>query len=173
MKRLMLSLLLIMGMTSLATAAELKIGVVNMQTALTQSKGGIENTAKLKAFYDEKMALLKQKDDEIKKQQQEYKSKASILNDENKDKYEKKINQMIKDLQRLSKDYDDEFRELEGRLTNEVLTELNKIVADIGKTEKFDLLLESGSTVTTVLYRADQLDVTDKVIKAYDAARKK
>jgi outer membrane protein len=173
MKRLMVSLLLVSGLTSGAVAAELKIGVVNMQTALTQSKGGIENTAKLKAFYEEKMTVLKQKDEEIKKVDQEYKSKATILNDENKKKYEKRLGQMVDELRRLSKESDDEFREMEAKLTDEVLKALNKVVAEIGKAEKFDLLLESGSTVTTVLYRDDAIDVTDRVIKAYDASRKK
>lgn len=173
MKRLMISLLLVSGLASGAVAAELKIGVVNMQTALTQSKGGIENTAKLKAFYEEKMTVLKQKDEEIKKVDQEYKSKATILNDENKKKYEKRLGQMVDELRRLSKESDDEFREMEAKLTDEVLKALNKVVAEIGKVEKFDLLLESGSTVTTVLYRDDAIDVTDRVIKAYDASRKK
>lgn len=173
MKRLMISLMLVSGLASGAVAAELKIGVVNMQTALTQSKGGIENTAKLKAFYEEKMTVLKQKDEEIKKVDQEYKSKATILNDENKKKYEKRLGQMVDELRRLSKESDDEFREMEAKLTDEVLKALNKVVAEIGKTEKFDLLLESGSTVTTVLYRDDAIDVTDRVIKAYDASRKK
>lgn len=174
MKRLMIFVLLLISMVATdALAAELKIGVVNMQTALTQSKGGLENTAKLKRFYDEKMGLLKQKDEEIKKLQAEYKSKATILNDEKKADFEKRINQLIKDLQRLSKDYDDEFRELEGRLTNEILNELTKVIAEIGKSEKYDLLLENGATTTTVLYRSELLDVTDRVIKAYDASRKK
>jgi outer membrane protein len=60
-----------------------------------------------------------------------------------------------------------ELQEKEALLRNTILKDLGQIVEKIGKEEKFSLILEKNDSL--LLYAADTIDLTEIVIKQYDA----
>ena len=72
--------------------------------------------------------------------------------------------------------YDDETgtpmerpRELDGKTLEDITPqELEKIVNEVGKTEKFTLILERSQ----ILYSDQGIDITNRVIEAFNARSK-
>jgi outer membrane protein len=70
--------------------------------------------------------------------------------------------------QRTMTDQQQELRQKEGALTGDILKELEKIVNEIGKSDKFTLILERNQ----ILYSDQGIDVTNKVIEVYNSRNK-
>ena len=66
-------------------------------------------------------------------------------------------------------DQQQELRQKEGEMTADILKDLEKIVNEVGKAEKFTLILERSQ----VLYSDQGVDITNKVIDLYNSRSKK
>ena len=65
-------------------------------------------------------------------------------------------------------DQQQELRQKEGEMTGDILKELEKIVNEVGKAEKFTLILERSQ----ILYSDQGIDITNRVIEAFNARNK-
>ena len=63
-----------------------------------------------------------------------------------------------------------EAKEAEMELKRDVLINVAKVVAEIGKKEGYSLILEKGSS--GFLFSDPSIEITDRVIKAYDKANR-
>jgi Skp family chaperone for outer membrane proteins len=63
------------------------------------------------------------------------------------------------------RDFQEELRHKEGEMTGIILKELEKVVTEVGKSEKFTLILERSQ----VLYSDQGIDITSKVIELYNS----
>jgi outer membrane protein len=70
--------------------------------------------------------------------------------------------------QRGMADQQQELRQQESAMTGDILKELEKIVNEVGKAEKFTLILERSQ----VLYSDQGVDITNKVIELYNSRPK-
>jgi Skp family chaperone for outer membrane proteins len=61
-------------------------------------------------------------------------------------------------------DHQQELRQREGEMTSDILKQLQQIVIEIGKAEKFTLIFER----TQLLYNDQGIDITNKVIESYN-----
>jgi outer membrane protein len=66
-------------------------------------------------------------------------------------------------------DQQQELRQKEGEMTADILKQLEKIVNEVGKAEKFTLILERSQ----ILYSDQGIDITNKVIEVYNSRSKK
>ncbi len=75
-----------------------------------------------------------------------------------------------RDLRRKLEDSDAELRKKDQELTGDILKELAVVIQEIGEREGYTVILENSSS--SVLYGAKSIDITDEVIKAFDARKK-
>ena len=169
MKKLFVSLILLSGLLStVVTAADLKIGVVSVERILTEApQVDAVNTTMLDRFgpqRDELQALEK----EITAKQENYKRNELVMTEDKLNELKKEI---ITQIQKL--------KQKEAMLTQEVTTVRNQelavlqqqvrgIIDDIAKKGKYSLVLSEG-----VAYTDESLDITNKVLDQMKAAFKK
>jgi outer membrane protein len=72
-------------------------------------------------------------------------------------------------LQRSMSDYQQELQLKNNEMMSDILKELEKIVNEVGKAEKFTLILERSQ----ILYSDQGIDITSKVIETYNNRAKK
>jgi outer membrane protein len=70
--------------------------------------------------------------------------------------------------QRAMGDLQQELRQKEGEMTGDILKELEKIVTEIGKADKFTIILERSQ----ILYSDQATDITNKVIEVFNSRSK-
>lgn len=78
--------------------------------------------------------------------------------------------QQSRDLQRFVKDAQAELQSEEARLGRAILEGLSKVIKELAGKEGFTLVLEKSNG--GLLYADDSIDLTDKVIAAYNKVYK-
>ena len=150
-----------------AMANELKIGYVDMQQALTTSAAGVaakENIAKQVKQYQSTIESRKKELDKLKA---ELDKQSSVLSDDARAAKEQEFQLKVKDFQRFTKDIQDELQQKDSDYTRRILGQLFNLVKEIGKKNGYTIILEKGQGA--VLYASDKVDLTSRLVKAYDA----
>jgi len=144
---------------------KVKIGFVDIQRAISESFAG--KRAKEKFDVEVKKAesdLLKEKQ-EVERLKADFDKRSPLIKEEERRNLEKEFQRRYVGYQRNMRDYQEELRQKEGEMTGEILKELEKIVAEVGKSEKFTLIFERSQ----LLYSDQGTDLTNKVIQVYNS----
>ncbi len=167
MKKIFVFVLMVCAYAPLiAHGAELKIAYVDFNRALNESEQGKKATALLEEMIKEKKTIMSEKENEIRKLDEELKKQASVLSQTAREEKEDEIKKLIKEAQRMTKDFQEEVQKKENDLTREIQRELVDVVNTIAEEEGYTIIFERG--VSGILYFQENHDITDTVIKKYN-----
>ena len=152
-----------------AGAKDLKIGVVNMQRALNETDEGKAAQKRLEKIKQNLESELNRKLKEFYKKETELRKAWSILKDAEK---RKRAEDSRKEFEVLQKRYLEAERELMNKKTKEMMKisdKLTKVIERLARKEKFDYIFDNAA----VLWAPRHVDVTNEVIRAFNASRGK
>lgn len=168
MKRLIgLVLIMFLASAGLALASETKIGFVDLQKALNLSVAGKAAKEKISTKVKEYETLVESRQNELKKLKEELEKKALLLSETARSDKERDYQQRLKDFQRFTKDIQEELQQQDADHTRRILEELFQVIQEVAKKESYTLVLEK--TESSILFADDKIDLTAKIIEAYDA----
>ena len=155
---------------SLGNAQEkIKIGYIDIQKVISESQAG-------KPARDRFQAQVKKAEGDILKERQDIErlksdldKKGPLLKDEERRNIEIDLQKRSVNLQRSMSDHQQELQVKNNEMMSEILKELEKIVNEVGRAEKFTLILERSQ----ILYSDQGIDITSKVIETYNSRAKK
>ncbi len=156
------------GICSISSAAEIKIGYVDFSKIQQESKSGKDAMKTIEKMFKDKQTQLDQRQSELEKMMQELDKQSAILSSDVRKQKEDKLQKDYKDLQRFKSDSEDELNKKKAEIAKQMYDEVAAILNKFGKEEGYTLILERS----VVLYAPEAVDVTDKIIKAYDATKK-
>lgn len=149
-----------------ATAAEMKVGVMNVQKVLVNSVAG--KAAKEK--FDQKMADLQTKfkaeEQELVELQKEIEKKSSAWSEETKQVKVREFQKKRRELQEKSEDARFELKTLQDKELAPILKALEGVVATFGEQYGYTLILDSKAGV---IYYSEAVEITNQLIKELDA----
>jgi outer membrane protein len=154
-----------------ALAAEVKLGYVDLQKALNLSESGKAAKEKIQKKVKEHEGAIDARQKELKKLKDELEKQVLLLSDEARGAKERDYQQKLKDFQRYTKDIQEELQQQDADFTRQILEDLFKVIKGIGEKEGYTMIFEQSES--SLLFADDKIDLTDKVIKAYDAQGKK
>jgi outer membrane protein len=146
-----------------------KIGVMNVLRAIVECREGKQANEEFQKKFEAKRDELSRKQKEIETLQQQLKSQTATLNDEARAGLSKNIEQKTTDLQRSQEDAEKEFNELRNQIFNRIGSKLAPLVQQYAKEKNFTLVLDSSSQTTQLTYIDPATDITDEVVKRFDA----
>ncbi len=164
---LTLSLSLFFCGTLAASAAETKVGFVDLQKALNLSAEGKAAKEKITAKVKEYESVIDTRQQELKKLKEDLEKQAVLLSPEARDAKERDYQQKLKEFQRFTKDVQEELQQQDSDHTNRIIEKLVNLVQEIAKRDGYDLVVERNSG--GIVYGADKVDLTDTVLKEFDA----
>lgn len=151
--------------------AEFKMGYVDMQKAIQSSKAGKKAKDSLQAEADKRNKDLDKKKQDIEKMKEDYEKKASVLTDEVRKKKEMEIQEeMMKWNQNAGKAQAD-LQKKEGELLAPIVDKLKKLIEKIAKEKGMAMVIQSNPSAQIVMYSQPEYDLTDALIKAFDAEK--
>jgi len=172
MKRFVVLLLALSFLAAVpAVAADVKLGYVDLQKALNLSEAGKAAKEKIQKKVKDHESAIDARQKELKKLKDELEKQALLLSEEARGGKERDYQQKLKEFQRYTKDIQDELQQQDADYTRQILEDLFKVIKGIGEKEGYTMILEQSES--SLLYADDKIDLTDKVIKAYDAQSKK
>ena len=155
---------------SFALAQErVKIGFIDIQRVIAESQAG-------KRAKDRFQAQIKKAETDIQRERQDFErlksdfdKRGALLKEEERRNLEADLQKRSVNLQRSMGDYQQELRQKEGELMSDILKDLESVVGDLGKAEKFTVILERSQ----ILYSDQGTDVTSRVIEMYNSRAKR
>lgn len=149
-----------------SASAQVKVGVVNIQKIITTVKMGKNVMKTLEKSFNAKKKTLKKDEESIKKMQKDFQKQNLVLSDKAKAKKEAAIRQKIAGIQQQTMKFQKEIQKQELELKKPILEKLKGVIDDVSKDEKLDLTFEVSSS--PIVYAKSKVDITEKVIKAFD-----
>ena len=150
----------------LTAQAKVVVGQVNMQKVITSISAGTKIRTKIKAKFDRMQKEVKGEEAKIKKLQENYQKQTAVLSAAAKAKKERDIQGKIMELQKKTMGYQQTIQKMEQKLMQPILKNLKIVIDVVSKSSNVDFTVEMSSA--PVIYAKSPLDITDKVIKAYD-----
>ncbi|MGC9385337.1 MAG: OmpH family outer membrane protein [Hydrogenovibrio sp.] len=147
-------------LSSQVLAESAKLGVVNVALLLEKAPQAQAAGKNLEKEFGPQQSELKQLAKQLEQKQQAFQKNQLVMSDTQKLTAEREISMMSRDIQRKRND----IQELVNIRRNEELASLqnlvNKAIREIGKQEKYDLILYEG-----IAYTNDRLDITQTVLE--------
>jgi outer membrane protein len=144
---------------------KIKMGYIDIQRAIVESQSGKKAKENFQAQVKKAEGELLKEKQELERLKSDLDKKSPLLKEEERRSLEKELDRRYVGYQRTMRDSQEELRQRENEMTAVILRELEKIVAEIGKNEKFTLILERSQ----VLYIDQGIDITNKVIEVYNS----
>jgi len=153
-----------------AGAAELKIGSVDIQKAVNECHAGKDAKKALTREVEkiQQQSVEKQKD--LQKMKDALEKQAPMLNPDARASKEKEFQARVRDFQRWAEDNQNEINQKRIEMEREIQIGLRRVIQKMGADESFTLIVETNDQ--TVLFTSRAIDITDRVIRAYDAQKK-
>ena len=161
MNKLFISILsaCLITITTMVSAAELKIGYVNMSKLLAEATPAKKAQTKLEKEFAGKDTELKKMNKQIRELQSSLEKETVTLSESDRAKKERELANLNRDFQRIQREYNEDFNLRRNEELAAVLERVNKTINQVGKQEEFDLIL------LDVAYSNPRLDITDRVLK--------
>ncbi|MFC1857439.1 OmpH family outer membrane protein [Thermodesulfobacteriota bacterium] len=150
-------------------AADVKIGVIDPQEIMKTSKAAKEARGILLMDRESKLSVLRAKEAEIRQMQEDLKSEAAGKDKKAVREKRERLAKEMKEHKRLKEDLEEELKKKDVELTRKLINEIREIVETFRKKKKYTVIFEKKSVV--VYDRT--VDITDEIIKMYDAKKKK
>ena len=151
-------------------AADLKIAYVDIQKAVNESNAGKEAKKLITKDVEKYQRLGADKQKELQALKESLDKQMLMLTPDARANKEKEYQNKIREFQRWGEDTQNEVNQKRMEMERNIFAALMKVIQKIGADEGFTVILERNENI--VLYASKTIDITDRVIKAYDAQKK-
>lgn len=146
-----------------------RVGIVNPMQVMEQSAEGKSILARLEKKSKENQDKLVKMDDQIRNLETRINTQRLTLTQESLMNMSSDLERMRTDRKRFAEDSYREFTQLRDRLFNKVKTELIPIIEQLGKEKNMVAIFDL--TTSGVIYYLPTIDLTEELIKKYDASK--
>ncbi len=156
---------------SSALAAEgMRLGFADVQKILLLSDPGKEAKDQLALKAGKYEAEKASREEELKKLKGELEKQSVLLSESARGSKEKDYQQKLKEYQRFLKDAQDDLQTKNDELTNKLVEEIVKVIQEYGRKNGYTFIFVKNDSM---LYADEKSDLTEEVMKQYNASKKK
>jgi outer membrane protein len=151
-----------------AAQERVKIGFIDVQRAVSESQAGKRAKDRFQAQVKKAEADMLKEKQELERLKNDLDKKGPLMKEEERRNLEADLQKRYVTYQRNAGDHQQELRQKESEIMSDILKELEQIVNEVGKAEKFTLILERSQ----ILYSDQGIDITNRVIEVYNSRTK-
>jgi outer membrane protein len=153
-----------------AGSAELKVGCVDIQKAMNECQAGIEAKKVIAKEMEKLQKIFAERQRELQTMKESLEKQAPMLKPEARASKEKDFQTKVRDYQRWLDDNQKEIQQKGQDMERNISQGLLRVIKKISEDEGYTLVLEKNENV--VLFASKTIDLTDRVIKTFDAQKK-
>ncbi len=147
-----------------APAQELKIGYVNSERVLREATPAKAAQSKLEAEFSKREKDLNDTASRLKAAADKLEKEAPTLSESDRSRRQRELVEQDRDLQRKRREFQEDLNQRKNEELAAVVERANRVIKQIFDQEKYDLILQE------VVFAGPRVDITEKVIKALNAA---
>ena len=156
------------GSTGAAAPAPSKIGVLNVTGAVFNTAEGKQGLAEMQSKFAPQQTELQNLQKQIQDAQKRLQDGATTLPDDEKSRIARQIDLWTRNGQRKQQELEEMFTYERNELGDRVLKKMDDVMERFAKENGFAVVIDVSST--NVPFWAPSVDITQDVIRAYDAA---
>lgn len=164
------ALALAIAVPQAARAAELKIGYVNLQKAVSEVDEGKAARDALKKEFDQKQKTLDDKQNELKRMKDDLDKQMVVMSEETKREkameFERKVNEMQQLYVQMQKDLSDRERDM----MKVIFDKMESVIKDIAAAEGYAYVFEQQNA--GLMVAPANADMTNELVRKYNAKYK-
>jgi outer membrane protein len=153
---------------SSAAAAPAKIGVLNIQVAITSTGEGKQASAELQTQFAPRIAELQNLQKQIEDLQTRARTTANTASDEEKARLQQENDKLTRAFQRKQQEMNDDSQEAQKEVVDHIGRKMMDVLDKYSKENSFAVVLDTASQQSSVLYASNAIDVTQEIIHLYD-----
>ncbi len=146
-------------------ADDLKVGYINTDKVFRESSMSIAAQNKLQLEFSKREKELVDLGNTLKTEADKFDKDAPTMSETQRGIRQRQLMDQDRELQRKRQEFQEDVKNRKNEEFKLVLDKANKVIKQMAETEKYDVLLQQ------VAFINPKLDVTDKVIKAMNAAK--
>jgi outer membrane protein len=162
--------MILLGWFGSVWAADLKIAYVDIQKAVNESNAGKDAKKLITKDVEKFQGQIADKQKVLQTMKESLEKQAPMLNPDARATREKEYQNKLREFQRWGEDTQNEINQKRMEMERNISIGLQKVIQKVGADEGYTLILEKNESIVLFVSRA--LDITDRVIKAYDAQKK-
>ncbi len=155
---------LTVALATSAQAQELKIGYVNSERVLREANMAKAAQSRLEGEFSKREKELNDQGSKLKSAADKLEKDGPTLAEGERNRRQRELVEQDRDLQRKRREFQEDLNQRKNEELAAVFDRANKIIKQIYESEKYDLILQE------VVFASARVDITDKVIKALNAA---
>jgi outer membrane protein len=147
-----------------------RVGYIDTQRVMAKSAAGV--TAR-EALERDKAAMQKQVDtlqSELAKLKDDLEKKGQLLSPDVRKEKQETMERKVRDLRRLADDFEKDLAKKDRELMVKFARDLQGVVQKVGKERGYTLIVDARAGL---IYGAPEADLTEEIIKEFDAASRK
>jgi outer membrane protein len=157
--------LLGVSMSAVQAQETLRIGLVNTERILRESTAAKAAQQKLEQEFSRREKDLQEAAARLKQLSERLDRDASVLNDSDRQRRQREFADQDKDFQRKQREFREDLNQRRNEELAAVIERANKVIRQMAEQEKYDLILQEA------VYASPRIDITDKVLRALNAAK--
>jgi outer membrane protein len=162
--------MILLGWFGSVWAADLKIAYVDIQKAVNESNAGKDAKKLITKDVDKFQGQIADKQKVLQTMKESLEKQAPMLNPDARATREKDYQNKLREFQRWGEDAQNEINQKRMEMERNISIGLQKVIQKVGADEGYTLILEKNESI--VLFVSKALDITDRVLKAYDAQKR-
>ena len=151
-------------------AAPTRVGVINIQVAISSTAEGKQAAAELQSQFAPRQAELDNLRKQIEDVQARLRTGATTLSDEEKARLAREGDQWTRTFQRKQQDSQDDFNEAQREVVDRIGRKMIDVIDKYSRQYGYAVIFDSSGQNTPVVYAANQVDVTQDIIRLFDQA---
>jgi outer membrane protein len=153
-----------------SASASAKVGVINVQVAITSTAEGKQAAAELQSKFAPRQAELENMRKQMDDLQTRLRTGQTTLSDDEKVRLAREGDQLNRSYQRKQQEAQDDFNDEQQDVVNRIGRKMVAILDKYSKENGYAVILDTSAQQTPVVYAAPQNDVTQDIIRLFDEA---
>jgi outer membrane protein len=150
--------------------AATKIAIINIQSAILNTKDGQKAAADVQAKFNPRKTELDKKRSDVEALQEQLRKGSATMSDEAKERLQKDIDAGTKELNRRGQDMNDDLEQEQSRIMQDLGAKMMKIVEEYATQNAYAVVLDVSNPQTDVLWAAASTNITPDIVRLYDQA---
>ena len=156
---------LALGCTTLASAAELRIGFVNTDRIFKEASTAKAAQSKLEQEFSRREREVEGLGTQLKSASEKLEKDAPTLSDSQRAARQRQLVELDREFQRRRREFQEDLAQRKNEELQLVLERANRVIKQVAESEKYDLIMQEA------VYVNPKLDITDKVLSGLNNAK--
>ncbi len=158
----------IWAQSSGAPGAPSKVGVINVQVAITSTAEGKQAAAELQSKFAPRQTDLDNMRKQLDDLQTRLRTGQTTLSDDEKARLAREGDVLTRTYQRKQQEAQDDFNDEQQEVVNRIGRKMMAILDKYSKESGYAVIFDTSAQQTPVVFAANQIDVTQDIIRLYD-----